>query len=115
MYKIFCRYPSTFIDDQFGRLFASSTSLSSFLPYIYNEQQFIPMHCKINNELTPRQSQVAQSAAKADMDNDQTNDNPRASEATTTAKKSESYGNKLFIHYTHEKRFRSMKRDLHQV
>ena len=25
------------------------------------------------------------------------------------------YENKLIIHYTHEKRFRSVKRDLHQV
>lgn len=77
------------------------------------------IHEKINHQLTPQQSQVAQSAAIADIDNDQTDDDPRALPSTTAAaaaaKKSTSYEKNLFIHYIHEKRFRPVKRGLHQV
>ena len=69
---------------------------------------------------TPRQSQVASSATTADIDNDQTDETIQIeSKETTTAKKLEkkstNYGDKLFAHYTHEKRFQSCKRDLHRV
>jgi len=80
------------------------------------------MHHRINNEPTAKQSQVALSAATADLDNEQTDDCTivfEQKEATTTTatteKKPTSYGNKLFIHYLHEKRFRSFKRGMHQI
>lgn len=92
------------------------------MPYIYNEHQFQQIYGSLAIQLTPRQSQVAQSAAQADLDNDQTDENdPVISIQTnqlaqiTTAKKSTAHSNKLFVHYTHEHRFRSFKRDLHQI
>lgn len=74
------------------------------------------------NQPTPRQSQVALSAAKADLDNNRTdtdivtsdNQQDEILQATTISKSSSKF-NKLFIHYKHEKRFRSFKRDLHQI
>lgn len=68
------------------------------------------MHQDLYDQPTPRQSQIALSAAKADLDNDQTDN-----DHVTTVKKSSSSSNKLFVHYNHEKRFRSFKRDLHQI
>ncbi|CAF5028565.1 unnamed protein product, partial [Rotaria magnacalcarata] len=78
---------------------------------------------KILNLPTPRQSQVSISAATADIDNDQT-DEPQneptttaATAATTTLvernKKEHACGNKLIVHYTHEKRFQTFKSDMH--
>ena len=107
-----------------GKIFAQYNGSSSFLPYITNEQQFILARRRISDQLTPRQSQVALNAATADLDNDQTDDdtpviqpNDSAMETTVTTenKPATSSGNKLFIHYRHEKRFRSFKRDLHRV
>ncbi len=117
--KIFSSYPSSFIDNQFENFFSQYIGTSSFLPYIYQEHQFTLIHHKIFGEPTPRQSQVAMSAATANLDNDQTDEDVEqrvAKETTqTTETKQTSYGRKLFIHYTHEKRFRPFKRDLHQV
>lgn len=77
---------------------------------------------QLNGQLTPKQSQVAQSAVQADLDNDQTDDHnpttsipPEKHEQTATANKSATHSNKLFVHYTHERRFRTFKRDLHQI
>lgn len=111
------RYPSSFIDEQFERFFAASTETTSFVPYIYHEEQFLSIHRKINGQLTPRQSQVAQSAAVADLDNEQTDEHATTTTAarTTVTKNVPMYENKLITHYTHEKRFRSVKSDLHQV
>ena len=67
---------------------------------------------------TPRQSQVAISATTADIDNDQTDENLTELKETTTKTvetKSKTYEDKLIVHYTHEKRFTSLPRDIHRV
>jgi hypothetical protein len=72
---------------------------------------------------TQRQSQVALSATTADIDNDQTDEqvmekekNTTTTTTTTTANKNiYDKDDKLFVHYTHENRFQSLKRDMHQA
>ncbi|CAF4710915.1 unnamed protein product [Rotaria socialis] len=72
------------------------------------------MRNKILNLPTARQSLVSISAATADIDNDQT-DEPQNEPITTTAtttiqdrnNKEHTRGNKLIVHYTHEKRFQT--------
>ena len=73
------------------------------------------MRHKLLGQPTPRQSQVTLSAALADLDNDQTEEQPKPTEETTERKdqKSNKTNDKLFVHYTHEKRFESFKRDIH--
>ena len=76
------------------------------------------MRHKIMGQLTPRQSQVATSAATANMDNDQTDDTEEIESkdvALKAEKKPTQFGDQLFVHYTHEKRLQSFKRDMHQV
>lgn len=97
------------------------TSLSPFLPCIENSKQFHSMRHEIMSQLTPRQSQVQMRAATANIDNDETDDDVAKTESisstaiTTTERNQIDYKNRLFIHYKHEKRFQSMKRDMHQV
>ena len=67
------------------------------------------MRNKIIEQPTRRQSQVAISVATNIINNDETNEEPIESTNTTKQNK-----DKLIIHYTHEKRFASSKRDLHQ-
>lgn len=66
---------------------------------------------------TPRQSQTTTSADTADVDNDQTDEQLQQAIESTTKDEIETtnYDDKLFIHYTHEKRFQSCKRDMHHV
>jgi hypothetical protein len=75
------------------------------------------MRNKILGLPTARQSQVTLSATTANIDNDQTDENPVETSKPTIEKehKQTSYGDKQFVHYTHEKRFNSFKRDMHQV
>jgi len=72
------------------------------------------MRNKLLGEPTPRQSQIALSAATADKDNDQTDDQIMEQQ-TTTDKKPTNYDDKFFVHYTHEQRFNTLKKDMHQV
>jgi hypothetical protein len=75
------------------------------------------MRQKLLEQPTGRQSQVTMDALTADFDNDQTDEQPIV--PTTLTKNIEqkpiNHEDQLFIHYTHEKRFQSCKRDLHAV
>ncbi|CAF3327431.1 unnamed protein product [Rotaria socialis] len=75
------------------------------------------MRKKILGQPTPRQSQVAMSAALAGIDNDpsdderqQPNPDPKKSE-----EKISNYNEKFFTHFIYEKRFDTCKRDMHQI
>lgn len=80
------------------------------------------MRGKILREPTKRQSQVALTSATAKQDNDATDEQDidehteTATTTTTTANpKSKKYGQKFFVHYTNEKRFRTLKKEMHKV
>ncbi|CAF4085834.1 unnamed protein product, partial [Adineta steineri] len=110
-------YPSTFIENEFNKCFFENQSTSPFLPFIYDENQFFFKRQKLLGIPTTRQSQTTISAATANINNDPTGD--EIMQATMPTKNTEapltSYTDKLFIHYTHEKRFQSCKKDMHQV
>jgi hypothetical protein len=78
------------------------------------------MRQKLLGQPTQRQSQAALSAATADIENDQTDEPTTEKEKTTTTTTTANRpiynkDDKLFVHYTHEKRFQSLKRDMHEV
>ncbi|CAF1369208.1 unnamed protein product [Adineta steineri] len=110
-------YPSTFIENEFNKCFFENQSTSPFLPFIYDEHQFFSKRQKLLGIPTTRQSQTITSAATANINNDQTHEDitpvtlPTANPKTITT----TYSNKLFIHYTHEKRFQSCKKDMHRL
>ena len=71
-------------------------------------RQFSLMRRRLLNQPTLRQSQIARSAASADHPNDQTDDTTGAESVASENPKAEYLTHRrdrLFIHYTHEKRF----------
>ncbi|CAF1508153.1 unnamed protein product [Rotaria magnacalcarata] len=66
---------------------------------------------------TPRQSQVALSAALADIDNYPPDDEKQQPDPykTKSEQKNSNYDEKFFTHFTYEKRFETCKRDIHKV
>ncbi|CAM4851805.1 unnamed protein product [Rotaria magnacalcarata] len=110
-------YPSSFIDKTFRKFFSGYISSRSFLPFLDNEAQFIQMRIALSGQPSRQQSQVEMRIATLTNDNDhlvedldkkeefiiQENENPNELQ------------NKLIIHYTHEKRFNTRKRDLHHI
>ncbi len=97
IYKILFSYPSTFIDDQFQKFFFEymSSSSSPFLPFITDEKEFFLMRHKKIDQPTPRQSQVAMSAATAAINNDQTDEEQNESKESSI-KKTRKKRNKLW-------------------
>ncbi|CAF4038986.1 unnamed protein product [Adineta steineri] len=102
-------YPSGYIENQFKKYFIEYTTTSPFLPYIQHEIQYFRMRQQLLSQPTTRQSQIVTRLTSTNADNDQIDEtNVKKENATCN-------NDRLFIHYTHEKRFRSFKRDMHQV
>ncbi|CAF3780427.1 unnamed protein product, partial [Rotaria sp. Silwood1] len=110
-------YPSSLIETQFRRFFSEYISSSSFLPYMDDEKQFLILRNTLLKQPTHRQSQVSMSATKADIHNDQADGVHTVFEKTADekGKQKHDFPDKLIVHYTHEKRFQSTKRDIHRV
>ncbi|CAM4846375.1 unnamed protein product [Rotaria magnacalcarata] len=111
-------YPSTFIENEFHKYFSEYISKSPFLPLIDEEQKYFRMRKEILGQPTPQQSKVAMSAALADIDNDPPDDDEKQQLNPDPKKSEENISNinqKFFTHLTCEKRFKTCKRDMHQV
>ncbi|CAF1489648.1 unnamed protein product [Didymodactylos carnosus] len=109
---------NVFIDKQFRKFsieYMSSTL--SFLSIINDEQQFKRIRQNILRQPTHQQLQVAISAATVDLDNDQTDEESiqRTDILNNTEKNNAEFEIKIIVHYTHEKRFNSFKRDMHHI
>lgn len=112
-----CRYPSAFIEKQFQQFFASYLQLSPFVFYPKDSTEFYNIRTQLLDRPTHRQSQVAQSVVDGHAKNDTAAAQPMPA-STTNTKTSDNeakHGDRLIVHYTHEKRLASMKRDLHQT
>jgi hypothetical protein len=111
-------YPSAYIENQYGKFFLEYHDASSFVPVLDDKRQFALMRRRLLSQPTLRQSQIAKSAASADLNNDQV-ENEGGVEPVVTKNPNETNPtgrkDRLFIHYTHEKRFQSFKRDMHRV
>ncbi|CAF2040575.1 unnamed protein product, partial [Rotaria magnacalcarata] len=74
---IYNDYPSTFIENELHKYFSEYISKSPFLSLIDDEQKYFLLRKQILGQPTPRQTQVAMSAALADIDNDPLDDDER--------------------------------------
>ncbi len=109
-------YPSTFIEKEFRKHFHEYLPSTSFLPYITDEQHFSLIRNKSFNQSIDSQSQMTQNLSTTDIRNNSTHSIQTTTELKIQPNQTEAQSeNKLFIHHTHEKRFQSMKRGLHQI
>ncbi|CAF2079602.1 unnamed protein product, partial [Rotaria magnacalcarata] len=110
-------YPSSFIDKIFRKIFSGYISSRSFLPFIDNEDQFLHMRIALSGQPSRQQSQVEMRIATLTTDNEHLIEElDKKHEFTIQEKKKpKEFQNKLIIHYTHEKRFNTRKRDLHRI
>ncbi|CAF3564401.1 unnamed protein product [Rotaria socialis] len=110
-------YPSSFIDKIFRKFFSGYISSRSFLPFLDNEAQFLQMRIALSGQPSRQQSQVEMRIATLTTDNEHLIEElEKKQEATIQEKKKPNkFQNKLIIHYTHEKRFKTRKRDLHRI
>ncbi|CAF4585348.1 unnamed protein product, partial [Rotaria magnacalcarata] len=77
IYNELFSYPSTFIENELHKYFSEYISKSPFLSLIDDEQKYFLLRKQILGQPTPRQTQVAMSAALADIDNDPLDDDER--------------------------------------
>ncbi|CAM4978708.1 unnamed protein product [Rotaria socialis] len=110
-------YPSSFIDKTFRKFFSDYISSRSFLPFLDNEAQFIQMRIALSGQPSRQQSQVEMRIATLTYDKDHLVEDLDKKEEFIIQenKKPNKLQNKLIIHYTHEKRFNTRKRDLHRI
>ncbi|CAF2085198.1 unnamed protein product, partial [Rotaria magnacalcarata] len=110
-------YPSSFIDRTFRKFFSGYISSRSFLPFLDNETQFLQMRIALSGQPTRQQSQAEIRIATITIDNEHLiEESDKKQEITIQEnKKPNEFQNKLIIHYTHEKRLNTRKRDMHRI
>ena len=114
---LFLRYPSTYVDKQFRKVLDNCISPNSILPSIDSEEQFIQLRKNYMNSPAARHSQVEARIAQSNETNEEI---PVEQHNTTTSIKTKrqnkiNFQDTVVVHYTHEKRFTAMKKDMHKI
>jgi len=99
-YILLYRYPSKYIDKHFQEFFNQYLSISSLVPYIYDENQFLIIRNKLFPQPSIKEMQTAKRIAHL---------------ATNRVDQSNKFDKNFFLHFTHEKRLESLKRDIHKI
>ncbi|CAF3467602.1 unnamed protein product [Rotaria socialis] len=112
-------YPSRYIDTHFRKFFGRSMSKSSMIPFIGNDNQFLLMRNTLLPKLTVKERETQHRIAAVTYDKEIDNHNTTEETKTITSISKQNKANKftdtLFLHYTHEKRLHSLKRDIHKI
>ena len=116
LYFPFCRYPFDYIDKQFRKVLGDYISKTSILAIIGNESQFHQLRRKLMDQPSPRQSQIEASITQANQENSSHQImSSSLSSPTMYQKLKQNLQDSVIIHYTHENRFTSTKRDMHEI
>ena len=91
--------------------------MSLFLPHIDGDKQFYLKGIKLLEQPTTFHIPATIDTTTVDIINHSTSTTtfPLTTPTKAIQNQKKSYQNKLIIHYKHEKRFHSFKRDLHQI
>jgi hypothetical protein len=111
-------YPSSFVEKQFRQFFLPYVNPSPFLPSIQQEKDFFLARNRIVHQTTLRPSPTLNDTANNDDDDNGIHDPVEMTNHAlplTIGNAKRNCQNTIILHYTHEKRFSSMKRDLHQT
>ncbi|CAF4305020.1 unnamed protein product, partial [Adineta steineri] len=118
-------YPSTYINEQFQRVFmkytsssSSSSSSQSLLPLIANEQEFIDLREKLLAQLSIKQILMTKSANTVEIISNVQQDARTTIPITkiiVKRKNIDKFINNIFIHCVHESRFDGLQRHIHEI
>ena len=113
-------YPSTYINEQFQQFFLkyNSSSSSSILPLIDNEQEFFILRQKLLAQPSVKQAIVMKSGDAVDIITNVQNNRPTTApimETTVKRKNNHKFENTIFIHCVHEARLQGLQRDIHEI
>lgn len=93
-------------------------SRTSIIPVIENEYKFIQLRKTLMGQPTARQSQIGAQIAQYTLDNDEYKEKPSmqiATSVSTTDQQRKKCHDNIIIHYTHENRFISVKKDMDEI
>ncbi|CAF4506853.1 unnamed protein product [Rotaria socialis] len=93
-------YLSKYIDTHFQEFFAQYLPISSLVPLIYDENQFLIIRNKLFAQPSVKEIQASQEIANIER---------------KQASKRNKFDKTLFLHYTHENRLFPFKRDIHKI
>ncbi|CAF4674735.1 unnamed protein product, partial [Rotaria socialis] len=112
-------YPSRYIDTHFRKFFGRSISKSSMLPFITNENEFLVMRNtllpKLNVKERETQHRIAAVPFNEETDNHNTEEKTARIPTILKQKKPNKFKQAFFLHYTHEQRLHTLKRDIHKL
>ena len=118
VFSFFLRYPWTFIETEFRKFFGEQLHPASVVSFIHTEEQFLLMHDKLLSSLFSDRSPMISDTVMMDFmiqPSTALEESTTTTSETTQNEKMAKLKNTLFIHYSYEKRFQSMKRGLHVV
>ncbi|CAM4955562.1 unnamed protein product [Rotaria socialis] len=113
-------YPSRYIDTHFRKFFDNSISLVSMIPFMNNEEQFLTKRKSLLAQPSVKERETKHRIDKAvglDGEVHQKNIQEKKTTIAIVPKQTKPnlFTNTLFLHYTHEKRLSSVKRDIHRI
>ncbi|CAF2098092.1 unnamed protein product [Rotaria magnacalcarata] len=112
-------YPSKYIDTHFRKFFGNAILQSCMIPFIDNENQFLTRKSCLLPQLSvkERETQHRIAAVRLSKETKDTNDKEKMTTITTISRqnKPNKFTNTLFLHYTHEQRLHTLKRDIHKI
>ncbi|CAM4976010.1 unnamed protein product [Rotaria socialis] len=112
-------YPSRYIDTHFRKFFGRSISKSSMLPFITNENEFLVMRNtllpKLNVKERETQHRIAAVPFNEETDNHNTEEKTARIPTILKQNKPNKFKQAFFLHYTHEQRLHTLKRDIHKL
>jgi len=109
-------YPSRFIDAQFKQFFSMNhTSTTNVLQLVVDEGEYLRMRQQLLTIPTIKETQVTKRAALAEPSDSKDNTIVDTVHNKSVVVKEKQWIDCLILHYTHEKRLESYKRDIHQI
>ena len=114
-YLSFCdSYPPRYIHSRFMKFFIKYLPISSILPLLNNDKDFLALRRQLLNEPTIAEHQIASRLAKT-IDVNSTEKVVNDVLDKTPLDKQLKWNTNLIIHYTYERRLSTYKKDIHQL
>lgn len=107
-------YPPRYIHSRFTKFLQNNFPNGSIIPLIESKCYFEMIRSNLLNRPTPTELQMAARIARATDQHSIEKSDPTSAVSSKQKQKSK-WDSNLIIHYKHEKRFETLKKDIHQL